>query len=463
MLQPRIKFAGVHVHRDVLKAGIALFPPEGGLSYPHHYVPKPIIPEGGYPGLKDERGIPSDAQDYQNWLAALPTIMELNPCFVHFIRINPATTLTQLETEIQRIFTPGVLTSIDTFLATRGKEERADMSRLRRLMNAPERLGGKFILPEGYDEQLIIAGADARLRGLAGELDGRGRRLDIEPGTIDIGPGAIDRATAISVAGTDIDTNNPANDTGILDIFELWFAVSATGVKAGTFYGSGTDWTSRDYESIGNVTSGSKQTFSGLDCDVETDDVAGVYFATGSLELDGSGGSAIYYKAGDQFGAGQQTYTEYSGYQISIYGSGGESATAKEGSDSGSGEDITATRGLGLAEAGTGAAASELTASGAVTDEDSGTGDEAAPSRQMALAETGQALDTATAPAAVIVAGDSGAGADYSGLPEAVSGADTGQGLDAVLVRIELAGAGADMKLPGRRGRMSIPNKEASR
>lgn len=462
MLQPRIKFAGVHVHRDVLKAGIALFPPEGGLSYPHHYVARPIIPEGGYPGLKDERSIPSDAQDYRNWLAALPTVLVLNPYLTHFIRISPDTTRTQLESEIQRIFTPDVLATLDALLATRGAAERADMSRLRRLMNARERLGNGLVLPEGYDEPIIVAAADARFKGLAGGLDGGGGLMEIEPGTIDIGPGAINRASNGLAGYTGISLTNPANDSGVISVFEIWLFSNGTGVKIGTLHGSGTSYTSRDYESVGNVSSGSKQVFSGLDCDVETGDFVGYYGVGADIELDFSGGSGAAYLSGDKFDGSPHTYTVAGAWEISLYGESGGAVTEKDGSDTGNGADSTAARDLGLAEAGTGAEASELTTSGVATADDSGTGSEAAPSRQMTLAETGQAAEAAAMLAAV-AAGDSGSGADYSGLPEAVTGADTGQGQDAVLVRIELAGAGADMKLPGRRGRMSIPNKEASR
>jgi len=463
MLQPKCEFAGAHIHKGLLKAGIALFLREGGLSYPHHYVSKPVIPEGGYPGAKDAHGNPVDAADYRDWLESLPARMVLNPCLTHFIRIDPATTRTQLEAEIQRVFTPDVLVTIDTLLADRGPAERASMSAFRRLMNAPERLCKPLVLPKGYDEALLIAGADNKFKGLSGELDGGGRIIEISPGTIDIGPGAIGRGNAWTVASTLIDLTNPANDTGKLDTFELWFAVSSTGVKAGTFYGSGTSYTNRDGETIGAVTAGSKQTFSGLDCDVESGDFAGVYQGTGRIELDLTGGSGMKRKDGDQFGTGAQTYTSYAVYIISIYGTGGDAITEKSGGDSGAGADLVTSRSSGTTEAGTGAEASELTTSGAVVTGDTGTGSENNISRGLiAVPETGQAAEAASMPAAALITGDSGYGADYSGLPEAVAGADTGQGRDAVRVRIEMAGAGVAMRLPGRPGRVNISRKEVS-
>ncbi len=139
---------------------------------------------------------------------------------------------------------------------------------------------------------------------------------------IDIGPGAIDRDYTAYTANTCISTTNSANGTGVITSFELWFDTEGNGVKAGTFYGTPPNLTSRDVETIGIVTAGSKQTFSGLDCDVATGDFAGIYFAAGTLDMDSpSPGNPLYFKPGDQFGAGQQTYTE-TDYEPSIYGTG---------------------------------------------------------------------------------------------------------------------------------------------
>jgi len=141
---------------------------------------------------------------------------------------------------------------------------------------------------------------------------------------IDVGPGAIDGDTAgISIDDyTFITTGNPANQTGSLDTFEIWLNLkNGAGVKIGTFYGSGTSWTSRDYETIGSVTAGSKQTFSGLDCDVKTDDVLGAIFTSGKYEAN-DGGSNLYFVSGDKFGGGTTTYTYYGIFDLSLYATG---------------------------------------------------------------------------------------------------------------------------------------------
>ena len=140
---------------------------------------------------------------------------------------------------------------------------------------------------------------------------------------IDVGSAASDRGSTGAAGITRVDKANSANDTGTIDTFEIWAATNMTGTnKVGTFHGSGTTYTNRDGETIGTVTAGSKQTFSGLDCDVTSGDFAGVYQSVGRLEYDTSGGSDVYYDTGDQFGTGAQTYTQMADDAISLYGTG---------------------------------------------------------------------------------------------------------------------------------------------
>jgi len=130
-----------------------------------------------------------------------------------------------------------------------------------------------------------------------------------------------------------IDLQNPANSNGKITSVEVWFDVNGSDVKVGTFHGSGTEFTSRDFETIGAVTSGSKQTFNELDIDVQTGDFIGIYFNAGSPELDASGGVMCMSKSGDQFGAGEQTYDRAGGpsatFAISVYGIGAGGQIAK--------------------------------------------------------------------------------------------------------------------------------------
>ena len=149
-------------------------------------------------------------------------------------------------------------------------------------------------------------------------------------GAIDIGFGAVNTSYTLAPGPTCIDINNAANDTGKITSFEFWFAlINGGGVKVGTFYGSGTSWTSRDVETIGTVTKDSKQTFSGLDCDVTSGDYAGMYCSSGYIRNTPTGQGGVRWKTGDQFGAGTQTYGLYAGDAISIYGIGATTLTQK--------------------------------------------------------------------------------------------------------------------------------------
>ena len=144
--------------------------------------------------------------------------------------------------------------------------------------------------------------------------------------TIDIGSGATNRSSTMpGLSSTFIDMGNPANDDGVLDSFEVYARSGRdlSGLKVGTFYGSGTDYTNRDYETIGSVTGGSKQTFTGKSCDANVGDYIGCYFSAGLIEYDANDGSGIYRKLdSDTFGAGVQTYLFLPGNVISLYATG---------------------------------------------------------------------------------------------------------------------------------------------
>ena len=152
---------------------------------------------------------------------------------------------------------------------------------------------------------------------------------------IDMGGGAIDRSSTISSAGyTDLDMANPANADGDITSVSFWFNTQASGVRAGTYYlVNGTTFKCRDSAAIGTVTAGSKQTLtqdsSGnpLSLEVKTGDLIGWYVTGGNLEKDTSG-TGIYYISGEYIDPGDQaSFTQVSGYGVSIYGqSSGSSA-----------------------------------------------------------------------------------------------------------------------------------------
>jgi len=141
--------------------------------------------------------------------------------------------------------------------------------------------------------------------------------------SIDVGSAAIASGSNYGPLWTRINLTNPANATGVLDTVELYFVgANGTNVKVGTFYGTTTTKTLRDFEIIGTVNLGSKQTFSGLSFDVSTDDCIGIYYTDGSLTVTTSGGGGGIHKYGDQFGAGIVTYDWTASEKMSIYATG---------------------------------------------------------------------------------------------------------------------------------------------
>lgn len=120
---------------------------------------------------------------------------------------------------------------------------------------------------------------------------------------------------------TYIDRTNIANYTGTINQVQIYANTDLSGVKVGTFTGSGVTWTINDYESIGDVTAGSVQTFN-VTLTVTANDAIGLYFA-GSIEADTSGGSGYVYYAGDGTGSGAKTYSvgDADGV-LSLYGTG---------------------------------------------------------------------------------------------------------------------------------------------
>jgi len=108
-----------------------------------------------------------------------------------------------------------------------------------------------------------------------------------------------------------------------LNTFKLWAYTDLTGCRMGTFeLISGDDFLMDDYETLGNVTSGSEQTFTGKNCNVLTNERLGWYADTGNIEYNNSGYAGIHRLIGNNFNTATNTYTFLSGDSISIYATG---------------------------------------------------------------------------------------------------------------------------------------------
>lgn len=146
---------------------------------------------------------------------------------------------------------------------------------------------------------------------------------------IDIGEPAIVRTTSIVDNNTSINRGNPANASGIITSIEIYASAAypLVGCKVGTFYTTnGNTLKCRDVEDIGNVSGGSKQTFSGLSLAVVAGDYIGIYYSTGGVYVAYTGGSGEWYITGDHCIIDDETtYTLDSGGDsiLSLYGTGG--------------------------------------------------------------------------------------------------------------------------------------------
>lgn len=125
--------------------------------------------------------------------------------------------------------------------------------------------------------------------------------------TIDVGSTAINRDSYGDAGTTFIDFANPANLSGLIDTIEVWANQNMSGLKVGFFYlVSGTTYKCRTVISIGSVTAGSKQTFSGLSAAIVAGDYIGFYWSGGRIEY-GTAGVGRGYLAGDHVNVDEQS------------------------------------------------------------------------------------------------------------------------------------------------------------
>jgi len=240
---------------------------------------------------------------------------------------------------------------------------------------------------------------------------------------IDIGAAAINRATN-SDDRPRIEGSNPANADGTIDTVKVWMAYGTTTFQACIQEHLGSNvFTTRDYEDIGSVSSGSEQTFTGLSMDVVTGDYLGCDYQTGNIEADTSGGTGIWWDyTGTTIPCTNETFQWVTGTQYSLYGMGteGGGATEKTGSDTGTGAETKAS-GNPLA---------------AINGGETGSGADWLPGRDIALPDTGAGVDALVSlqtPAAK-TASDAGSGVEGTPLSGAVLvDNETGIGVDALV------------------------------
>ena len=322
---------------------------EGDYGYEKHYVQVPDMTGQEYRGEMDGLS-PKDIKDYQNWLDKLPKVWQLNPFHNHFIYVEPETSDEEIMAQMQ-LHLPNFYAAWcqgwgevkggmrhGWAVKTRIRPKRYDK------LESPE----EHLLRKTRCETRVVA-----IKSFLAQIQTNEKGETFPATEILIGPGATERGTTGYGNFSVVDLANPANDTGTIDTFELWFSgVAITGVKVGTLQNTGgTNFNPRDHEVIGNVAEGSKQTFSGKDCAVVAGDYIGFYSATGTIYLDLAGGSGNHRIAGDQWGAGDIDWGALQADRaISIYGTGNTPAVdhTKELADTVTLADTITTKAIGV-------------------------------------------------------------------------------------------------------------------
>jgi hypothetical protein len=361
-LDIRFEPSGTHVDsKGNLKIRLDFFPTPDSKSYASQHVEvvdeKSEEYQRGYPGELDKDGQPLDPKAYDEWLAKLPKVWQTNPCLSHFITVKPDITQADLDAIVKSLF-PGTATAtiddasiqsnsahlLSPYMRDKSKATSvkmwdddaamtpilADLSSKGTIEAAKATLASAKADPATKlkVEDSIVTDLNLRLAGYGLAADSKDAPIEpITPQSIDVGSSAINRTYHGNLnTFTVIDLNNPANATGTLDTFQYYAPFTSHGVVMGTFSGSGSTWTSRDYETIGTISAGSTQTFTGKSCDVSTDDCIGWYETDENFEYDTSG-AGWKQKIGNWFGAGAQTYGNVASRTTSLYATGTEAAS----------------------------------------------------------------------------------------------------------------------------------------
>ncbi len=143
---------------------------------------------------------------------------------------------------------------------------------------------------------------------------------------IDIGYPAIDRESYLAGIRTIIMKGNPANAAGTINTVEVFAYQDMTEAKVATFYrpnpGVYPDrLTTRDWEAIGTVTAGSKQTFA-VNLDVQVGDYIGIKWQGGSIERYVTGGDGFWHTNSDQIPCNNYEFSFNAYWIASLYGKG---------------------------------------------------------------------------------------------------------------------------------------------
>lgn len=326
MAYAQVNKSGCHVHNGNCQIRLDFYlEPEDVRYYDRYlYLVDETSPEylAGYPGEVDKDGNPVDQAEYDKWWEGLPRVWVNTPFHSHFVYLPADFTEDDIKAQIDIHLGNFYQAFQDGWDAVQGGMRHGWDTKTR---TRPTDYS-KVETSVEYDAR--VAACEATLSSLTefqhkpeGETQG-----EIFPATeIDIGSAALPRAAyQDSDRYTLVDAVNPANDTGVIDYCEIYANVAnSDDTWVGTFSASGNVLTCRDSVSLGDITAGSKQTFSSLDIDVVSGDYFGMHDKTGSSRIEADiVVSSVWRYEGECIDASDSQTFSLETYQISLYGTG---------------------------------------------------------------------------------------------------------------------------------------------
>ncbi len=138
-----------------------------------------------------------------------------------------------------------------------------------------------------------------------------------------VGADPIPRANQLLTGNTNIDKNNPAKGSGILDSVQLYTRNGVQGLTIGTFYTTnGNTLKCRDSVYIGNLSAGFRE-ITGLSLEIVVGDFIGNYLTGGSIDSNLAGFDGVWWLSGDYTNPDDEAeYTFESGQAVSLMGYG---------------------------------------------------------------------------------------------------------------------------------------------
>jgi len=293
----------------------------------------------GYPGEVDEKtGEPLNWEDYQKWFDALPHIWVNNPFHSHFAYFDTSVADEEIKAKIA-----GITEYFYAFHKYCWENDKQFINEWKKVPIQSGTVREPFYIGTESETGCITKAADIISRADMFDTQtyqkGAGTPTDLnigEKGTIDVGSPAIDRGSAayLYTSGsyyTYVEGANPANADGEIDTVEAWFYAAASGnsVKYGTFEHLGSnELKCHDAEEYGEVSTGSKQTCTGLSITISSGEYIGADAraeATLGIERDYTGGTSAWWISGQYCDPNDQgTFTWNAGIILSLYGTGTE-------------------------------------------------------------------------------------------------------------------------------------------